>query len=216
MRKIKFTNNEFYHIYNRGVDKRDIFLDNHDFNRFLQSMDEFNSKRPVGSLFENSFKKTQLSNPVAKLVDIVCFCLNPNHYHMVLRQCVDIGISEFMKRLGTGFAQYFNFKNKRSGVLFQGNFKAKHIDSNEYLLHVSAYVNLNNKVHKIQNDNKFRSSWSEYQQKGKKSKFSICNKKIILGQFSKFSEYKDFAESSLLDILERKKLSKEMESLLIE
>lgn len=213
MRKTKFANGEFYHIYNRGVDKRDIFLDNHDFNRFLQGMDEFNSKRPVGSLFENSFRKTQLSNPVAKLVDIVCFCLNPNHYHIVLHQRVDGGISEFMKRLGTGFAQYFNFKNKRSGVLFQGNFKAKHIDSNEYLLHVSAYVNLNNRVHKMDKNHNFKSSWNEYVLNHK----GICSHKdIILKQFNNKKEYEIFAESSLKNILERKKLFKEIENLLME
>ncbi len=214
MRKTKFVNGEFYHIYNRGVDKRPVFMDEYDFARFLQGMDEFNSIRPIGSIFENSFRKNKpLSNQVAKLVDIVCFCLNKNHYHLVLRQRVKNGISEFMKKVGTGFAQYFNFKNKRSGTLFQGPFKAKHINSNDYLLHVSAYVNLNNKVHQINTSDYFKSSWNEYVLNNK----GLCSfKDVILKQFESQNAYKLFAESSLKDIIERKKLSKELENLLLD
>lgn len=212
MRKFKFTNGEYYHVYNRGVDKREIFLDQYDFERFLQGMNEFNSVRPIGSIFENSFRKDSLSNPIAKLVDIASYCLNPNHFHMILRQRVDGGISEFMRRIGTGFTQRFNFRYKRNGVLFQGKFKAKHVDSNEYLLHLSAYVNLNNEVHKIKNDKKFRSSWNEYSLFGK-HKNIICTPKIILDQFTNFNDYKVFATSSLCDILERKQLFKEMKEL---
>jgi REP element-mobilizing transposase RayT len=213
MRKTRFVNGEFYHVYNRGVDKRTIFVDEFDFARFIQSADEFNSTKPIGSIFENSFRKNKLSNRVAKLVDIVCYCLNPNHFHLILKQRKNKGISDFMRKLGTGFTQYFNFKYKRSGVLFQGEFKAKHVDSNDYLLHLSAYVNLNNKIHKIIGTNKFKSSWAEYALNDNK----LCtHKNIILDQFSNRKEYISFAESSLNDILERKKLFKEIESLLIE
>ncbi|QQG42384.1 MAG: transposase [Candidatus Giovannonibacteria bacterium] len=215
MRKFRFTNGEFYHVYNRGVDKRDIFLDGYDFERFLQGMEDFNSVKPIGSIFEHSFRKLLLSNRIAKLVDVVCFCLNPNHYHMILRQRVDNGISEYMRRIGTGFTQHFNFKYHRTGVLLQGKFKAKHINSNEYLLHLSAYVNLNNKAHRIKGNKKFRSSWEEYFSK-QKSKSSLCRSAIILEQFDSADEYRKFAESSLNDILERKRLFKEMEDLLCE
>ena len=213
MRKIRFVNGEFYHVYNRGVDKRTIFIDGFDFSRFIQGLDEFNSVKPIGSIFENSFRTNQLSNLVAKLVDVVCFCLNKNHYHLILKQRLKNGISEFMRRVGTGFAQHFNFKNKRSGVLFQGPFKAKHVNSNEYLLHLSAYVNLNNQVHKINSQNNFKSSWKEYvaDEKG------LCSSKnIILSQFKNKKEYEEFAKSSLKDMVERKKISKEMENLLME
>ena len=216
MRKFRFTNGEFYHVYNRGVDKRTVFLDQYDFDRFLQGMEEFNSTKPIGSLFENSFRKDQLSNPIAKLVDIICYCLNANHYHMILRQRVNGGVSEFMRRIGTGFTQHFNFRYKRSGALFQGKFKAKHINSNEYLLHLSAYVNLNNEIHKIKSDKKFRSSWNEYVYLRRKNNYVICKPKIILDQFTNLNEYKTFALSSLDDILERKQLFKETEELLLD
>ncbi len=213
MRKVRFANGEFYHIYNRGTDKRPVFLDRDDFDRFLQSMAEFNTKNPIGSLFENSFRdKSLLSSRTAKLVDIVCYCLNPNHYHIILRQRTENGISEFMKRLGGGYTQGFNFKYKRSGVLFQGKFKAAHIDSNEYLLHVSAYVNLNNLVHQIRGD-EFRSSRHEYLNNIDKS---LCTKDIVLKQFKNLIEYKDFSENSLKSILEKKAMQKELETMLLD
>ena len=213
MRKIRFVAGGFYHIYNRGVDKRSVFLDNTDFERFLQSMREFNSQKPIGSLFENSFRdKAKLGNRVAKLVDIVSYCLNLNHYHLILTQRLENGISEFMHRLGSGYTQAFNIKYKRSGALFQGKFKAAHIDSNEYLLRASAYVNLNNRVHRLRN-NAFRSSWNEYMNK---KEDNICLKNIVLNQFKNTEEYKSFANEALQNILERKQITKESESILLE
>jgi len=210
MRKTAFANGEFYHIYNRGTDKRTIFANSYDFQRFLQSMQEFNSIDPIGSIYQNSFNKLQLRRPTSKLVNIVCYCLNPNHYHMILEQRVNGGISEFIKRLSGGYTKHFNFKHKRSGVLFQGKFKANHIDSNEYLLHASAYVNLNGLVHKLK-DNQFHSSWDEFINTAHKE---ICKKNIILSQFKNRNEYQIFAKDALKNILARKELLKEMEDLL--
>ncbi|HBB57009.1 TPA: hypothetical protein DEW47_04040 [Patescibacteria group bacterium] len=212
-RKVNFVTGEFYHIYNRGVDKRTIFSDTYDMKRFFQSMEEFNVEKAIGSIYENSFlKKNQLGGEASKLVNFVCYCLNQNHYHFVLEQVLDGGIEKFMQKLGTGYTMYFNNKYKRTGSLFQGVFKASHINSNEYLLHVSAYVNLNNRVHKIDNSLSWN-SWNEYI--GEKPS-DFCKKDIILGQFDNKDEYKKFAESSLVDILERKGNEKDVENLLLE
>jgi len=190
MRKTVFANGEFYHVYNRGTDKRIVFANNYDFQRFLQSMEEFNSVDPIGSIYQNSFCEPQLRRPTSKLVNIVCYCLNP-------------------KRLGGGYTKHFNFKHKRSGVLFQGKFKANHIDSNEYLLHASAYVNLNGLAHKLKN-NQFYSSWEEFVNKNSKG---ACKKDIILDQFKDVNEYRMFVQGALKKILARKELLKEMEDL---
>jgi putative transposase len=218
MRKIALKTGEYYHIYNRGVDKRNIFSDQNDFLRFFQSMDEFNTPDPIGSIFENSFRKklTSLGHPMSKskLVEFVCYCVNPNHYHFILKQAQDGGIEKFMQKLGNGYTKYFNNKYKRSGVLLQGKFKSKHIGSNEYLLHLSSYVNLNNKVHKINDHPMSKSSWNEYF--GTKKENFCTAKEIVLGQFENSKEYGEFAENSLAGILERKKTSKEIEALLIE
>ena len=201
---------EFYHIYNRGTDKRIVFNNDYDFKRFLQSMKEFNSLEPIGSIYENSFDKPRLGRQTSKLVNIICYCLNPNHYHMILEPKTDGGLSEFMKRLNGGYTKYFNNKYKRSGVLFQGKFKSSHIDSNEYLLHASVYVNLNNRAHRLKEGGAY-SSWEEFisSREG-----NLCNKNIILKQFKNKKEYKTFGEESLKNILQRKELLKELEVLL--
>ena len=212
-KKTPFVDGEFYHIYNRGVDKRQIFLNRADFDRFLQSIIIFNTKEPVGSILEYSFHR-KIGRPMSKsrLVDIICYCLNPNHFHLLLKQRENGGLGEFIRRVGSGYTKYFNHKNKRSGVLFQGGSKSVHIDSNEYLLHASAYINLNNKAHRLQS-HLFQSSWEEYLNP---SMQSLCAKGIILKQFKNSHEYKDFAEASLYDILERKERAIELQKILLE
>jgi putative transposase len=136
---------------------------------------------------------------------------------LILEQLVDGGISEFMKRLGGGYTGYFNKKHERSGSLFQGVFKDVHINSNEYLLHVSAYVNLNNRVHKLGGETpklvESLSSWGEYTNKKVEG---ICEKEIILGQFGNVDEYKEFALSSLESIVKRKEELKDIDKFLLE
>lgn len=215
-RKINFVEEEYYHVYNRGVDKRIIFNDQFDVDRFFQSMLEFNIKEPIGSIYENSFLKEKDGNQKPDpLVSFVAYCLNPNHYHFIITPLVKKGIESFMQRLGTGYTMYFNERNQRSGSLFQGNFKASHINSNEYLLHVSAYVNLNDKVHQLGGEASklVRSSWKEYTQQTFEG---ICDKKIVLEQFNKLNDYKSFALSSLKDTIERKKMEKDLQTMLID
>lgn len=208
MRKVQFANGEYYHIFNRGVDKREIFLSEEDLLRFLQSMDEFNSLEPIGSIYQNTFEKYKIKSNAQKgnLVNIICYCLNPNHYHLILEQVADNGIKKYMHRLG-GYTMFFNNKYKRSGALFQGTYKAVHVASNEYLLRLSAYVNLNNRVHQLRGLAS-KSSWEEYI--GDKNEF--CKKDIIMNQFNNPMDYKEFAEDALMDIKERK----EMEKLLLD
>ena len=215
LRKTQFVNGEFYHIYNRGVDKRNIFTNRDDVNRFFQGMIEFNVLDPIGSIYENSFR--QLGSEASKLaekksikkqkplVNFVAYCLNPNHFHFIIEQVADKGIEKLMQRIGTGYTKYFNNKYKRSGSLFQGVFKSIHVDSNEYLLHLSAYVNLNNRVHQLGSEasklTQGQSSWGEYVGDDKQR---FCEKGIVLGQFKNVKEYRTFAEESLTGILEKR------------
>src|SRR3989344_4396072 len=210
----KFNNNEYYHIYNRGVDKRLVFLDKYDYDRFLKSVEHFNSIKPIGSLYELSFGG-ETAKLHKKLVHIIAYCLNQNHYHLKLQQKSIGCISEFMKRLGGGYTWYFNNKHERSGVLFQGTFKSKHITSNEYLLYLSAYVNLNFKVHKLPlggETAKYVSSWDEYT----RTKNGLCATDIIKEQFQNEKEYIAFANGALKNMLEQKEMKKELEKLLLE
>lgn len=157
MKKPKFNNNEIYHIYNRGVEKRDVFLIDQDYFRFINNLIEFNDIRSappsnVRYLIRNPRKITpkclevQLLN-VGKsnkpLVEILAFCLMPNHYHLLVRQLVNNGIVKFMQKLGTGYTNYFNLKNERVGSLFQGRFKAVMINREEHLRYLPIYIHLN-------------------------------------------------------------------------
>ena len=209
MRKVQFANGEYYHLFNRGVDKREIFLDQKDLDRFLQSMSEFNTLIPIGGIYAASFHKNNslrnLVSKTGKLVNFICYCLCPNHYHFILRQSTDRGIEKFMHRLGLGYTNYFNKKHQRTGSLFQGTFKANHVDSNEYLLYASAYVNLNYKVHQLTSGFSC-SGWEDYIQSQRKNKF--CDTDVILNQFANVSEYKNFAENIVLIARERKELEK--------
>lgn len=187
-------------------------MDDENLSRFFQGMDEFNTIKPIGSIYENTFRSLGGSTAKPeKLVNFICYCLNSNHYHFILEQVAENGIQKFMHRLGGGYTWYFNNKNKRSGSLFQGRYKSIHINTNEYLLHVSAYVNLNDRVHQLGGSTAklMMSSWKEYLRNEKEE---FCNKEIILGQFNNAEEYKKFAEDSLKSIRERK----EMEKLLLE
>lgn len=223
MRKTPFATGEYYHIYNRGVDKRTAFLDESDIQRFYESIEKFNAIEPIGSIYENSFVK-KLGSPTSKseqdaLVSLVAHCTNPNHFHLILKQETEKGIEKFMQRVGTGYTKYFNNKYKRSGTLFQGKFKSIHVHSNEYLLHLSVYVNLNDKVHRLGSPTsksvRSRSSWGEYLKEGENAS-GICEKGIILEQFENKAEYAKFAETTLEDILERRSDLKDLEEMFLE
>lgn len=151
MRKDPLVNNQYYHVYNRGVDKRDIFMSKADLNRFALSVKEFNVIEPIGSIKDLMFRKPEHSDvqrPNA-LVSVVCYCFNPNHFHFILKQEVDGGISEFLKRLLGGYTKYFNLVHKRNGALFQCRFKSNLIDDDAYFLKIRPYVHLNYLVHNI-------------------------------------------------------------------
>jgi len=223
MRKVKFVNDEYYHIYNRGVDKRIIFECQEDLNRFFLSMEEFNTMNPIDSIYEAKRLRKKFSGSATelskkkKLVNFVCYCLNPNHYHFILKQLVDKGIQKFMHRLGTGYTEYFNKKYKRSGSLCQGKYQAIHIGSNEYLLHLSTYINLNYKVHNLEKfsgsaTELFKSSWDEYVEsdsnKNNRNKKGFCEKDIILDQFGNAEAYKGFSKDSLKRIKENKRIKR--------
>lgn len=197
MKREAFLNGEYYHIYNRGVDKRDVFMEESDYYRFMESIIEFNRQDAIGSIFEKHLQEKRGRSPLwsadQKVVDIVAYCFNPNHFHLILKQNLENGISKFMLKLSSGYTSYFNRKYERTGSLFQGVFKSVHIDSNEYLLHLSTYVNNNYFIHGYGEKKWKFSSIGEYQQE-KRSKISICDTRVILDQFNGANDYIDFMD----------------------
>lgn len=144
-RKVKFEKGEFYHIYNRGVEKRTIFQDSSDYKRFLILLYIANSDQPlhikdIGKITIEEILQKDYGKP---LVNIGAYCLMPNHFHLLITQLADGGISKFMLKLQTGYSMYFNKKNDRVGAFFQGTFKSEHIDNDIYLRYIYAYIHLN-------------------------------------------------------------------------
>lgn len=202
-RKVEFAVDEYYHIFNRGIEKRNIFYKKKDYERFLRSLVIFNTKKSSWKIYDLEksgvdFKPTDDE----RLVDIVAYCLNPNHFHLILKEKTKGGISTFMKKVGTGYAMYFNKKNERSGILFQGRFKSIHLSSNNLLLYVSAYINCNSEVHGIEKAEKYPwCSFSEYLG----SQENICQKNDILKQFKNPLDYKEFCLEKVIGMKEKKR-----------
>lgn len=145
---------ELYHVLSRGVDKRKIFLDDHDRLRFVHDLFEFNNEDRANTVFY-SFTKTKKSNDIASrkfkperkprklLVDIHAFCILPNHYHLFLSPRVECGVSRFMKKVNMGYAKYFNIKYARKGTLFEGRFKSILVSREAHFIHLPYYIHLN-------------------------------------------------------------------------
>ncbi|MBI2052416.1 MAG: transposase [Candidatus Sungbacteria bacterium] len=144
MQRLKFENGQYYHIYNRGAGKGNIFYEYKNYRRFLSGIYHFNNINFKPDNFDFDYQGLTLVSPSREeLVDVICWCLMPNHYHLILRQKLDNGITKFMRRLGTGYTMYLNKKYEHSGHVFQGAFKAKHIEKDRYLQHLVRYIHLN-------------------------------------------------------------------------
>lgn len=134
---------EFYHVMNRGVDKRDIFIDSGDHVRFVHSLYEFNDAGPVSNTARHLGMSDFVSRSSGRLVDIHGWCLVKNHYHLLLSELVEGGLVRFLRKLNIGYAKFFNEKYKRSGTLFQGRTKKVHIKDDAQFLYILHYIHLN-------------------------------------------------------------------------
>lgn len=137
---------ELYHVMNRGVDKRIIYQNTRDYIRFLYDLYEFNSTEyalPNRHRRGDRFSISELDKVGEPLVDIHCFVLMPNHYHLLLSPCVENGISLFMKKLNMGYAKYFNERNTRSGALFQGKYRSVRVVTDAHFMYLPFYIHLN-------------------------------------------------------------------------
>lgn len=140
---------EFYHVLNRGVEKRKIFMDSRDYQRFIHDLEVFNSIERVDPNHRYNKENTRnmdIGCPYSRgeqLVQIHFFCLMPNHYHLMLSPLVEGGVSLFMKKINMGYAKYFNERYKRSGSLFQGKYKSVHVTSDAHFMYLPFYIHLN-------------------------------------------------------------------------
>jgi len=143
-RNIIFAPGEFYHLYNRGTEKRNIFTSQSDYERFLALLYAANGTVQLQLERQGStLPEIRDLDRGEILVNIAAYCLMPNHFHLLVREKEDNGISRFMQKLITGYTMYFNTRHERTGALLQGRFKATHADSDQYLKYLIAYIHLN-------------------------------------------------------------------------
>jgi REP element-mobilizing transposase RayT len=198
IRKVPFVEGEYYHVFNRGVDRRNIFESKGDLYYFFNRLVDLNYKdknTAVNLLRFRSSGEAKIDDTRDDLVSIVAYCLMPNHFHLVLKQESEGGISKFMQKLGTSYTMYFNQKYKRSGSLFQGKFKANMIDGEFGLPVLSVYVNLNYIHHKIDpKKSLIKSSFFEYTDK--ELGVSVCNRNEINSIIKEIGTLKEYVQFS--------------------
>jgi putative transposase len=135
---MRFASGEFYHIYNRGVEGRDIFVDDSDYHRVLRVLNEFNDDESVRLDRSDEMRSRQ-----NRLASLLCYVLMQNHVHLLIRCVNEEKLALFLQKIFIGYTMYFNTKYQRKGVLFQGRSKSKHIDGDRYLNHIFDYIHLN-------------------------------------------------------------------------
>lgn len=167
-----------------------IFNVARDYKRFIETMIYYQIAGPKPRF---SFATTESDHPDSnnKIIDIISYCLMPNHFHFLLQQKRHGGITEFISKLTNSYTKYFNIKNNRSGPLLQGEFKAVHVKTDEQLVHLSRYIHLNPLVGYVIKDLETY-HWSSYLEYVGITKVNICSKKIILNQFNSADSYKQF------------------------
>ena len=197
---------EYFHIYNRGNSKNNIFLNDDDFKFFILKINQ--------NLFPSIYNQNRIhSTPIPEnSFSIISYCLMPNHFHFLVKQNSTVTISKLILKVCTSYSKYFNKKYEKVGHVFQDQFKQVFIEDNSYLLWLSAYIHLNPKVARLTN-NAGDYKWSSYADYIGLNKSSInCEKELIINQFSGCSDYNNFVEDSYNII----KTKKELESLLID
>ncbi|MDP3763152.1 MAG: transposase [bacterium] len=149
LRKDPFVSGEYYHIYNRGIDKRIIFRSNKDYERFIMLLYLANSNESfrldnILNKEKKVFAEVLIIEKDKPLVSIGAWCLMPNHFHLLVRQENDGGITRFMRKLGVGYSMFFNIKYERAGALFGGLFKSKLIGTKDnYMRQLFGYIHIN-------------------------------------------------------------------------
>ncbi|MBI2011186.1 transposase [Candidatus Daviesbacteria bacterium] len=214
-RKVVLANDQIYHIFNRAIDRQTIFNTRWEYGRAVEAfrfcrfadlpfrfshllnLPEGDRQRVIQDLNQNK----------EKLVDIIAFCIMPNHFHFILKQLKDNGISKFISNFTNSYTKYFNTKHERKGHLFEGLFKAVLVETDEQLIHLSRYIHLNPvasflvKVGDLENH-----PWSSFPEYLNLTSDNLCQKEVVLGYFSSIEAYKQF-------VLDQVKYAQELEKI---
>lgn len=195
-----FVTNAIYHVFNRGVAKQPLFHDERDYRQFLICLSFYLEASPTEKLSaakQGHRLDEALAKPVDRpLVEILAYCLMPNHFHLVVRQLQDGGLSTFMRRALNSYTRYYNTRYRRVGTMFQGTFRAVLLESDEQLLHVTRYVHLNAPVAKLVDDPKLY-PWSSYLIYLDSRSTRLCDPAMVLEMAGSPAMYESFVKDYL-------------------
>ena len=217
-----FAVGEIYHVFNRSVAREPIFTTNRHYQRVVETMNYYRFSKPKLrfshyyrlplKLKDEKMKKLEESH--SRLVDILAFCIMPNHFHLLLRQIVKNGIPIYMRNIQNSYAKYFNIKSKRSGAVFQAMFKGVRIETDNQLLHVNRYIHLNpftsyvvTSLEKLEDY-----PWSSYGAYMGKQNYSFVNTHDIQSFFGRQEKIKEFT----MDQVEYQRTLEQIRHLLLE
>lgn len=232
MRKEAFTVGDYVHVYNRGNRKQEIVRDARDRWHFLQMLYYFNTEISIANVFQELQRRKNLKfdfkqslvwpqhwPPQKPIVKILAFSLMENHFHLLLKEILEGGVTMFMRKLGTGMTKYFNTKHQEVGRLFQGSYKARRIEKDEYLNYGSVYIQVKNPfelypggLKKAMQEFEKAFAWAQrypYCSLGDymgKRNSPIIDKDILGKVFSDAEKYKDFARQCMQLVNPSKKL----------
>ena len=213
MRRTNLAIGEYYHIYNRGVEKRAIFLDSSDYWRFMAALIGFQGDADLNPVnrFVRLVKQREFNAEIFKEIagkkytELNGFCLMPNHFHLMLHEIAEGGISKFMQRSLNSYTKYFNAKYDRSGHLFSGRVQSSHINRDEYLRYLSAYIHLNPNEIKKWAGRAIEYPWSSFRDCVIENRWAgFLRPEIYIDQVGGMKEYSDFIKETSITKVERK------------
>lgn len=185
-----------FHVYNRGVAKQDLYHDNRDYQHFLDTLSFYLDPAPALRFSKTTTdeRKKIFAVPLEKpLVRILAYCLMPNHFHLMLREEEEGGVTTFMRRAMNSYTRAYNTRYKRVGTVFQGTFSAVAVESTQYYLHLSRYIHLNPYVARLADvPSEYR--WSSYPQYLSGTTTRLTNPDEILGASGGSHGYQEFVE----------------------
>lgn len=215
MRKEKPVAGGYYHLYNRGVRQEPIFLENADNVRFIflllycqlplsLSNNEYHSSlfEKHGTFYLHANRQQFEAALPRRRVELINFCLMPNHFHVTVLAREDTGVTKYMQRVLNAYTKYFNIKHKKTGHLFQGPYRLVRVKGNNQLLHLSAYIHRNPRGLREWRGREFNyphSSLPDYASKNRWGKLLVPN--ILLEQFKDATDYKKFVETSTAKLI---------------
>jgi putative transposase len=213
-RKLVFVNDSYYHIYNRGIDRRVTFTNKREYTRAMDLLSFYQyTIIPIRfsrfSELPQDKQQKQLETMVdsGRIVDVVAYCLMPNHFHLLLKQKKEKGIATYVANFVNAYTKYFNTKHERTGPLFQGVFKAVYIETDEQLMHLTRYIHLNPVASSMITPEQLSTyTWSSYPAFMEKEKNDLVSHAAILSIHAMVPNYENFVKDQIAYAKELKKI----------